>query len=199
MVASADPRSKRKTKQPSTQSRKRSAKKRAPTYRERRAAAQVERAEWTDRLWNYLAAAPKDVLCRITGRRHQQLQRWAQDGMPYGGAKVDVTLAVTWLVDRFVELKGREAKSNIDPLEEAIRKEKFLQLRLDNLERQGKLVSRERNREGLLRLGALLKEFGEWLRKRHPEGDTVEKLNEFLDRWDRELEDRFPPGEFADH
>jgi hypothetical protein len=169
------------------------------TKSEQRALRRYEKQQEEDRRWQYYASIPQKHWRTMSGRQTKVINEQAKRyGIPFGGATVnlpDVARAFhDFLAENAVRLNQDDALLNGDgassPALERYREERALLARLDRLEREEQLVSRDEAREGLARIANLLRTAGETLERQHG-ADAADVLREALEEAQREITRQF--------
>lgn len=144
--------------------------------------------------WQYYRAIPQKHWREMSGRQTKVLQEQAQRyGIPFDGRTISLPDVVRALHD-FLKRNAVKLSADDDllsgetsPALERYREERAALARLDRLERERVLVSRQEVREGLTRIAAVLRTAGDTLQRQYgPE--ALEILNEALAEAEREME-----------
>jgi hypothetical protein len=143
--------------------------------------------------WQYYRTIPQKHWREMSGRQTKILQEQAQRyGIPFDGRTISLPNVVRALHDFFkrnaVKLSADEdlLSGESSPALERYREERAALARLDRLERERVLVSRQEVREGLTRIGAILRTAGDTLQRQFGPG-ALEILNEALIEAEREM------------
>jgi hypothetical protein len=172
--------------------------------REEQQALKRHEKEKEERLrWQYYRSIPQKHWREMSGRQTKVLQEQADRyGLPFGGATVDLPALARALHDFLAENALKLAREDDDPLLnggtsspalERYREERAALARLDRLERERVLIPRDRCREALGRVAAILRSAGDTLGRQFGPGAT-ELLYEALDDATREVERSFGEG-----
>lgn len=163
---------------------------RAETYALRKFEKQKEEST----RWQYYRSIPQKHWREMSGRQTKVLQEQAQRyGIPFDGRTIDLPAVVRALHDFFkrnaVKLSADDEllSGESSPALERYREERAALARLDRLERERVLVSRQEVREGLTRVVSVLRTAGETLQRQFGPG-ALEILNEALLEVEREME-----------
>ena len=140
-------------------------------------------------------AIPQKLWREMSGRQARTINEQAERyGLPFGGATVDLYALVPALHNFLARNKHRLAASVDDPWMqgetspslERYRDERAKIARLDRLEREGVLVSREALLEGWNLIGSIMRQSGEALQRQFgPEAHAI--LQEAFSECDRSL------------
>lgn len=146
-----------------------------PTQQELRALRRVEKARREQLAWEIYGAIPKGHWVEMSGRQARTINEQAQRyGIPFGGRTISLPDVVRALHDFLAANKHRLAVSDDEdpilsgpstPWLEKLREEKAKLARLQRLEYEGKLVSRDRLHEGLGRVMSIIREGIETLQR----------------------------------
>ena len=170
-----------------------------PTAQERSALGRFEKQQEEDRRWQYYASIPQKHWRQMSGRQtkvlHEQAERY---GLPFGGATISLPDFVRAFHNFLAENARKLAEDDDDllhgagssPALERYREERAQLARLDRLEREGQLVSRDSVRQGLAQIAGLLRTAGESL-QRECGSEARLILDEALDDAGREIERLF--------
>lgn len=155
--------------------------------------------------WQYYGSIPQKHWRGMSGRQTKVINEQAQRyNIPFGGAVVSLPAVVRafhdFLADNAVKLARDDdllMQGVGSPALERYREERALIARLDRLEREGRLMPRDKVRESLGRIAAVVRSAGDGLQRRFgPE--AVEILHEALADAHREIDRTFgaaEPGE----
>lgn len=167
--------------------------------REREALKRHEK-EKEDRLrWQYYRSIPQKHWRAMSGRQTKVLNEQASRyGLPFGGPTIDLTQLARSLHDFLAENAVKLAREEDElmqgpaasPALERYREERALMARLDRLEREGQLLPRDKAREALGRVAAILRGAGDVLQRQFGPA-AVEVLYEALDDAQREVAQSF--------
>ena len=159
-----------------------------PTAQEKAALKRYEKEQEEQRRWQYYESIPQKHWRQMSGRQTKVLNEQAERyGIPFGGRTINLSKVVRALHD-FLAANARRFTDDEDllngdvssPALERYREERAKLARLDRLEREGTLVSRDEIREGLGRIAAILRTAGETLQRQYGNG-AVEILDDALD------------------
>ena len=178
------------------------------TRAEREALQRHEKAKEEKLRWQFYRSIPQKHWREMSGRQtkvlHEQADRY---GLPFGGATVDLPAVVRALHDFLADNALKLARDDDDPLLtggtsspalERYREERAALAKLDRLERERSLIPRDRCREALGRIAAILRGAGDALGRQFGSGAT-DLLYEALDDATREVERSFGDGDGASH
>lgn len=171
---------------------------RALTSREQAALKRFEKEKEERLRWQYYAAIPQKHWREMSGRQakviNEQALRYA---IPFGGATVNLPAVVRSFHDFLAENAHKLNKDEDELLQgsgspalERYREERAALARLDRLEREGQLLSREHTRIALSRIATILRGAGDALRRQFGPA-AVEILYEAMDDADREIDSTF--------
>jgi len=166
-----------------------------PTAQERAALRRYEHDQEETRRWQYYEAIPQKHWRAMSGRQTKVLNEQAERyGIPCGGRTINLPSVVRAFHD-FLAANARKLNVEDDdlmavdvatPALERYREERAALARLDRLERERVLVSRDEVREGLGRIAMIVRGAGEALQQQYGRG-AVELLDEALDDAEREI------------
>lgn len=162
-----------------------------PTVQERSALKRYEKEQEEQRRWQYYASIPQKHWRQMSGRQtkvlHEQAERY---GIPFAGRTINLNDVVRALHDFLAanarRLGGTDSDDDLlfsssgSPALERYREERAKLARLDRLERESTLVSRDEIRTGLAQIAGILRTAGEALQQNYGNGAS-EILNEALD------------------
>lgn len=160
-----------------------------PTAQERAALKRYEKEQEETRRWQYYEAIPQKHWRQMSGRQTKVLNEQAERyGIPFGGRSINLPQVVRALHDflaanarRLIDEDDDLLNANVpSPALERYREERAKLARLDRLEREQTLVSRDEIRQGLGQIAGILRTAGEVLQRQYGNG-AVEILNEALD------------------
>ena len=159
-----------------------------PTKVEKAALARFEKKREEKLRWAYYAAIPQKHWRKMSGRQAKVLGEQADRyGLPFGGPVVNLPDVVRALHDFLAENAQRLACDDgmigahpPSPALERYREERAALARLDRLEREGTLLSREGMHTSLTKIAAILRSAGERL-QRVCGTEAADILNEALD------------------
>lgn len=166
-----------------------------PSREEVRALRRVERARREELAWEIYAAIPKGHWVEMSGRQHRTInEQAARYAIPFGGRTISLPDVVRALHDFLAENAPRLAAGDEDPMLagstspalERFREERAKLARLDRLEREGKLLARDKVHDGLARIATILRGAGDTLQRQFGP-DALELLNDALDDAQREI------------
>jgi len=170
-----------------------------PTAQERAALRRYEHEQEETRRWQYYESIPQKHWRQMSGRQTKVLNEQAERyGIPFGGRTINLPSVVRAFHD-FLAANARKLAEDDDdlmavdvatPALERYREERAALARLDRLERERMLVSRDEVREGLGRIAMILRGAGDSLQQQYGRG-AVELLDEALDDAEREIERLF--------
>jgi hypothetical protein len=170
------------------------------TREERAAVARHEKALEEQRRWQYYSAIPQKHWKEMSGRQTKVINEQADRyGLPFGGPFTNLPKFVRAFHDFLAENAMKLARDDeADPLLqgsgspalESYREERAALARLDRLEREGLLLPRDKVREALGRVAAIIRAAGDALQRQFGLA-ALELLNESLDDAEREVERSF--------
>jgi len=176
------------------------------TDKERAALKRHEKDKEERLRWQYYAAIPQKHWRQMSGRQTKVINEQAiRYGLPFGGATINLPAVARALHDFLADNALKLARDDSDlltgsgsPALERYREERAAMARLDRLEREQELVSRELTREALSRVAAVLRNAGDALQRQFGPA-AVEILYDALADGERELgrifgEPNEPPG-----
>jgi Fe-S cluster biosynthesis and repair protein YggX len=162
---------------------------------EERTALKRHEKEKEERIrWQYYNSIPQKHWRQMSGRQTKVINEQAlRYEIPFGGATINLPAVVRSLHDFLAENKHKLSRDDDDlmngaatPALERYREERAAMARLDRLEREGKLVSRDTIRQSLAQAAALIRGAGESLQRQFGEG-AADVLNEALEDAEREI------------
>ena len=169
--------------------------------REERAALRRHEKEQEERLrWQYYRTIPQKHWREMTGRQTKVINEQADRyGLPFGGPTIDLPALARklhdFLADNALKLSKEDdpllAGGGNSPALEQYRQEKFLLARLDRQEREGDLIARDKAREAMGRIAAILRGAGEALQRQYG-SQAAEILHEALDDAQHQIDQAFP-------
>ncbi len=160
-----------------------------PTAQERASLKRYEKEQEETRRWQYYESIPQKHWRQMSGRQTKVLNEQADRyGIPFGGRSINLPQVVRSLHDflaanarRLIDEDDDLLNANVSsPALERYREERAKLARLDRLEREQTLVSRDEIRQGLGQIAGILRTAGEVLQRQYGNG-AVEILNEALD------------------
>jgi len=165
------------------------------TQSERNALKRHEREKEERLRWQYYGSIPQKHWRRMSGRQTKVINEQAERyGIPFGGAKIDLPAVVRAMHDFLADNAVKLARNEDDllagpgsPALERYREERAAIARLDRLEREGALVSRDEVRTSFGRVAAILRTAGDALQRQFGPA-AVEVLYEALEDAGREIE-----------
>jgi len=165
------------------------------TQSERNALKRHEREKEERLRWQYYGSIPQKHWRQMSGRQTKVInEQAARYGIPFGGAKIDLPAVVRamhdFLADNALKLARNEDELLAGPGSPALeryREERAAIARLDRLEREGALVSRDDVRTSFGRVAAILRTAGDALQRQFGPA-AVEVLYEALEDAGREIE-----------
>ncbi len=172
-----------------------------PNRQELAALRRIEKQREEELRRQYYASIPQKHWREMSSRQTKQLNEQAQRyGIPFGGKTINLPEVVRKLHD-FLAANAHKLASvdNEDelllgpgnsPWLEKLREETARLKRLDRLERERVLLSRDQVHEGLARLASVLRNLGENL-QRHHGSSAADLLEEALEDYEREVKTHF--------
>ena len=169
------------------------------TRREREALKRHEKEKEERLRWQHYRSIPQKHWRAMSGRQTKVINEQAgRYGLPFGGPFVDLTQLARSLHDFLAEHAVKLARDEDElmqgppgsPALERYREERALLARLDRLEREGQLLPRDKAREALGRVAAILRGAGDALQRQFGPA-AVEVLYEALDDAQREVAQSF--------
>jgi hypothetical protein len=169
-----------------------------PTPQEAAALKRYEKQREEQLRWQYYATIPQKHWRQMSGRQTKVINEQAERyGIPFGGKTVDLSDVVRGMHD-FLATNAVKLARDGDPMEVAVnspaleryREERAALAKLDRLEREGTVIDRNRAREALGRIAALLRAAGDALQRQYGPG-AGELFNEVLVDAQREIERSF--------
>jgi len=153
--------------------------------------------------WQYYESIPQKHWRAMSGRQTKVINEQAERyGLPMGGPVISLPKLARalhdFLADNALKL-ARDVEGDAlmlggsSPALERYREERAALARLDRLERERQLLPRDKAREALGRIAALLRGAGETLQRQFGSG-AVEILYEAIDDAQREIEQSFGGG-----
>jgi hypothetical protein len=146
-----------------------------PTSAERSALRRHEKQQEETKRWEYYSAIPQKHWREMSGRQTKILQEQADRyDIPFAGRTINLPKVVRAFHD-FLAKNARKLNTDDDalmqgdssnsPALERYREERAALARLDRLEREATLVSRDEVRQGLGRIAATLRNAGETIQR----------------------------------
>jgi hypothetical protein len=172
-----------------------------PTAEEKAALRRFEKDKEESRRWEYYRSIPQKHWRQMSGRPTQVINSQAERyGIPFGGAKIDLTKVVKALHE-FLAVNAQKLASDDElmqgdassPALERYREERARLAQLDRLEREHVLVQRDQVREGLGRIASIIRTAGDTLQRQFGP-DAAEILLDSLDDAEQEIERLFGNG-----
>jgi len=165
------------------------------TQSERNALKRHEKDKEERLRWQYYRSIPQKHWRQMSGRQTKVInEQAARYGIPFGGAKIDLPAVVRAMHDFLADNAVKLARNEDDllagpgsPALERYREERAAIARLDRLEREGALVSRDEVRTSFGRVAAILRTAGDALQRQFGPA-AVEVLYEALEDAGREIE-----------
>ncbi|WP_417851060.1 hypothetical protein [Thalassoglobus sp.] len=160
-----------------------------PTAQEKAALKRYEKEQEETRRWQYYESIPQKHWRQMSGRQTKVLNEQAERyGIPFGGRTINLPQVVHALHDflaanarKFIDDDDDLLNANVSsPALERYREERAKLAKLDRLEREQRLVSRDEIRQGLGQIAGILRTAGDVLQRQYGNG-AVEILNEALD------------------
>ncbi len=155
---------------------------------ERSALRRFEKQREEKLRWTYYGSIPQKHWRQMSGRQTKVLNEQAERyGIPFGGPSISLPSVVHALHD-FLAANAHRLAGDDDPMLagsssqalERYREERAALARLDRLERERLLLSRDEVREGLGRIAAILRGAGDVLQRQFGPA-ALEVLNDALD------------------
>lgn len=177
---------------------------RKPTREQVRGAKRHEIREEERKRWEYYASIPAKHWKRMSGGRPAQIINKQAElyGIPFGGDSIDLSAVVLALHEFFAKharvlaLAKRNGEGDAmlvgpeSPALERYRDERAKLARLERLEREQTLLSREDVHEGLARIFHIISEATAALRRRHG-NDAADIIDSAMVDADREIDRYF--------
>jgi hypothetical protein len=168
------------------------------TRREREALKRHEKEQEEKRRWQYYHSIPQKHWRQMSGRQAKVLiEQDERYGIPFGGATVDLPKVIRamhdFLADNAVKLARDDdplMQGTGSPALERYREERAALARLDRLEREGVLLPREKARQAMGQVAAVVRGAGDALQRQFGPA-AVEILYEALDDAQREIDRTF--------
>jgi len=165
------------------------------TQSERNALKRHEKDKEERLRWQYYRSIPQKHWRTMSGRQTKVInEQAARYGIPFGGAKIDLPAVIRAMHDFLADNAVKLARNEDDllagpgsPALERYREERAAIARLDRLEREGALVSRDEVRTSFGRVAAILRTAGDALQRQFGPA-AVEVLYEALEDAGREIE-----------
>ena len=165
------------------------------TQSERNALKRHEKDKEERLRWQYYRSIPQKHWRQMSGRQTKVInEQAARYGIPFGGAKIDLPAVIRAMHDFLADNAVKLARNEDDllagpgsPALERYREERAAIARLDRLEREGALVSRDEVRTSFGRVAAILRTAGDALQRQFGPA-AVEVLYEALEDAGREIE-----------
>ena len=165
------------------------------TQSERNALKRHEKDKEERLRWQYYRSIPQKHWRTMSGRQTKVINEQAERyGIPFGGAKIDLPAVIRAMHDFLADNAVKLARNEDDllagpgsPALERYREERAAIARLDRLEREGALVSRDDVRTSFGRVASILRGAGDALQRQFGPA-AVEVLYEALEDAGREIE-----------
>ena len=165
------------------------------TQSERNALKRHEKDKEERLRWQYYRSIRQKHWRQMSGRQTKVInEQAARYGIPFGGAKIDLPAVIRAMHDFLADNAVKLARNEDDllagpgsPALERYREERAAIARLDRLEREGALVSRDEVRTSFGRVAAILRTAGDALQRQFGPA-AVEVLYEALEDAGREIE-----------
>lgn len=172
----------------------------SPTAQEAAALKRYEKQREEQLRWQYYATIPQKHWRQMSGRQTKVINEQAERyGIPFGGSTINLSDVVRAIHD-FLATNAVKLARDVDPMDvpvnspalERYREERAALAKLDRLQREGMLIERDRAREALGRIAALIRAAGDALQRQFGPA-ALEMLNEVLADAQRENERSFGP------
>jgi hypothetical protein len=162
---------------------------------ERSALRRFEKQREEKLRWTFYGSIPQKHWRQMSGRQTKVLNEQAERyGIPFGGPTINLPSVVRAVHD-FLAANSHRLAGDDDPMLvggsspalERYREERAALARMDRMERERLLVSRDEVREGLGRIAAMLRGAGDVLQRQFGPA-ALEVLNDALDDAQREID-----------
>lgn len=168
------------------------------TQAEREVLKRHEKQKEEQLRWKYYRSIPQKHWRQMSGRQTKVINEQAtRYGIPFGGAKIDLTAVVKALHDFLAENALKLARDDdillqggSSPALERYREERAELARLDRLERQRQLLPRDEVKQSLGRIAAIIRSAGDAIQRQFG-ASAVDILYEALADAQREMDRTF--------